>query len=106
MKAETEDGDQGGASSVNHVHTVNATTTVGASRMGADHFQCTGPSMVTEMTGFHTISVHVWHLLTVPALKGLGGGRSGRASTGTTFTDSCSSVLAEQDAIRQLVRGG
>jgi len=62
--------------------------------------------MVTEMTGFHTISVHVWHLLTIPALKGLGGGRSSRAFTGTTFTDSCSTILAEQGAIRQLVRGG
>jgi len=47
------------------------------------------------MTGFHTISVHVWHFLTNPALKGREGGRSGRTFTGTTFTDSCSSVLAE-----------
>jgi len=41
MKAVTEDGNQEGASSDIRVHTVNATTTVGASRMGADHFQCT-----------------------------------------------------------------
>jgi len=27
-----------------------------------------------KCTGFHTISVHVWDFLTIPALKGRGGG--------------------------------
>ena len=39
MKAVSEEGDQEGASTVNRVQTVNATTTVGASKMGTDRFQ-------------------------------------------------------------------
>jgi len=39
MKAVSEERDHKGASTVNRVHMVNATTTVGASRMGADRFQ-------------------------------------------------------------------
>ena len=39
MKDVSEEGDQEGASTVNRVQTVNATTTVGASRTGADRFQ-------------------------------------------------------------------
>jgi len=39
MKAVSEERDQEGASTVNRVHMVNATTTVGASRMGAARFQ-------------------------------------------------------------------
>jgi len=39
MKAVSEEGDQDGAPTVDRVQKVNATTTVGASRMGADRFQ-------------------------------------------------------------------
>jgi len=39
MKAVSGEGDQDGASTVDCVQTVNVTTTVGASRTGADRFQ-------------------------------------------------------------------
>jgi len=39
MKAVSEEGDQDGASTVECVKKVNATTTVGASMMGAARFQ-------------------------------------------------------------------
>jgi len=60
---------------------------------------------VAEMTGFHTISVHVWHFLTIPSLKGRGGGAVRPRVYRDHVYSSCSSVLSEMVCHQTVVVG-